>query len=208
MIGRMPLFGKESLCAAPHPPLQQRMPRRLHLRAFFAGGQGEGIFQQAGGTQSDAQGNRPGPRLVQLTMAEAPNDWNQQVIQTFRANDGKVPMGPFANATMVLLHTKGAKSGQERVSPLMSQPQGDGTYAIFASKGGAPENPAWYHNLVKNPRVSFEVGTETVHAVARVATGEERERIWSAQKQQFPQFAEYEEKTPRAIPVIILEPDS
>ena len=105
---------------------------------------------------------------------------------------------------MILLHHRGAKTGAERVSPLGYMPL-DGGYAIFASKAGAPTNPAWYYNLVANPDTSVEVGTETVPVHARVAGPDERERIWTAQKQRVPQMAEYEKKTTRQIPVIVLE---
>ena len=77
---------------------------------------------------------------------------------------------------------------------------------MFASKGGAPTNPDWYHNLVAHPAAKVEVGTETFDVTARVATGEERERIWTEQKRRIPGFAEYERRTPRQIPVVILEP--
>jgi deazaflavin-dependent oxidoreductase (nitroreductase family) len=134
------------------------------------------------------------------------NDFNDQIIKEFRANAGVVG-GPFAGAPVLILHTTGAKSGQERVNPMMYQQVGD-TIAVFASKGGAPSNPDWYHNLVKNPSVTAEVGTETKPFTARVADGDEREQIWTAQKTAYPQFAEYETKTTRQIPVIVLEPAS
>lgn len=134
----------------------------------------------------------------------AAQDWNSQIIAEFRANGGKVG-GPFEGGTLLLLHTVGAKSGEPRVTPVMYQDIGDGV-AVFASKAGAPTNPAWYHNLLANPRVSAEIGTETLPFVARVAEGAERDRIWEAQKQGNPGFADYERKTTRQIPVIILEP--
>ena len=130
------------------------------------------------------------------------NDWNQQVIDEFRANEGKVG-GQFEGAPLLLLHSTGAKSGKERVSPVMYQQVGD-DYAIFASKAGAPDNPDWYHNLLANPEASIEVGTDAVDVVARVAEGDERERIWSTQKSEYPGFAEYEQKTSRTIPVVVL----
>jgi deazaflavin-dependent oxidoreductase (nitroreductase family) len=108
---------------------------------------------------------------------------------------------------MLLLHTTGAKSGKERVHPVVYQDV-DGNFAVFASKGGAPTHPAWYHNLVANPRVTIEVGDQTVDVKARVTEGEEREKIWEIQKQRMPGFAEYEQKTDRQIPVVILEPVS
>ena len=132
------------------------------------------------------------------------NDFNASIIEEFRANDGKVG-GPFEGAPMVLLHTTGAKSGQERVSPLMYQDLGD-AIAVFASKAGAPDNPDWFHNVVANPDVTAELGSETRRYRARVAEGDERERIWSAQKEIAPGFAEYETKTTRVIPVVVLDP--
>ena len=131
------------------------------------------------------------------------SDWNKKIIEEFRANGGKVG-GGFEGAPMLLLHTTGAKSGAERVNPVVYQQVGD-DIAVFASKAGAPTNPDWFHNILANPEVSAEIGTETVPLRARVAEGEERERIWSKQKEQMPGFAEYEEKTSRTIPVVILE---
>ena len=132
-----------------------------------------------------------------------PNDWNTSVIAEFRANRGKVKAFPADN--LLLLHHTGARSGQERVSPLAYLPV-DGGYAIFGSKGGAPENPAWYHNLQANPKATIEIGTETIPVIARVAGPGEREPIWARQKEEQPGFAGYERKTSRQIPVVILEP--
>lgn len=132
-----------------------------------------------------------------------PNDWNARVIEEFRANGGKVEAFPDNN--LILLHHTGAKSGQQRVTPLAYQ-RVDGGYAIFASKAGAPENPAWYHNLQAHPQATIEIGTDTVQVTARVASPEEREPIWTQQKKDQPGFAEYEHKTTRQIPVVILEP--
>jgi deazaflavin-dependent oxidoreductase (nitroreductase family) len=133
-----------------------------------------------------------------------PSDWNTAIIEEFRANGGKVG-GHFAGAPLLLLHTTGAKTGQEHVTPVMYRPVADG-YAVFASKAGAPVNPDWYHNLVANPSVLAEIGMQTVRLTARVALGDERERIWAAHKTANPGFAEYEKKTTRQIPVVILEP--
>lgn len=132
------------------------------------------------------------------------DDWNQRVIAEFRANAGKVG-GQFEGAPLLLLHTTGAKSGQERVNPMMYRADGD-RMVVSASKAGAPTNPDWYHNLVAHPQVTVEVGTGTVPATARVAEGDERERLWSAQKQEYPGFADYERNTEREIPVVVLEP--
>jgi deazaflavin-dependent oxidoreductase (nitroreductase family) len=133
-----------------------------------------------------------------------PNDWNTAIIEEFRANDGKVS-GQFEGAPLLLLHTTGARSGREHVNPVMYREIGD-SYAVFASKAGAPTNPDWYHNLVANPSVRAEIGAGTVALTARVAAGDERNRIWDAHKTEFPGFADYERKTSRQIPVVILEP--
>jgi len=132
-------------------------------------------------------------------------DWNSKILEEFRANEGKVG-GPFEGAPMIVIHTKGRKSGKEILNPLVYQAV-DGKLAIFASKGGAPEHPDWYRNIMANPDITVEVGTETFRVRAREAEGEERETIWTKQKQLMPGFAEYEQKTTgiRDIPVVILE---
>jgi len=127
---------------------------------------------------------------------------NAPIIDEFRSNAGRVG-GPFEGIPLLLLHSKGARSGQERVNPLAYQPVGD-AFAIFASKGGAPPNPDWYYNLVAHPEARVEVGTDTIEVTAHVAEGKEREDIWERQKQQVPAFAGYERKTDRVIPVIVL----
>ena len=131
-------------------------------------------------------------------------DWNSKIIEEFRANEGKVG-GPFEGAPLLLLHTAGAKTGQPRVNPMMYRPVAGG-YAVFASKSGAPTNPDWYHNLLAHPDVEAEIGTTTVKLRARVAEGAERDRIWTAHTAAYPGFADYETKTTRQIPVVILEP--
>jgi deazaflavin-dependent oxidoreductase (nitroreductase family) len=137
--------------------------------------------------------------------ADDANDWNKKIIEEFRANGGRVG-GNFAGAPLLLLHTVGARSGQERVHPMMYQDLGDGRVAVFASKAGAPTHPDWYHNLVAHPDVSAEIGTETLRYRARTAAPAEREPVWARQKQEYPGFAGYEEKTDREIPVVILDP--
>jgi deazaflavin-dependent oxidoreductase (nitroreductase family) len=132
-----------------------------------------------------------------------PNDFNATIIEEFRANGGKA--GMFPNGSLLLLRSTGAKTGAMRISPLAYQKVGD-AFAIFASKAGAPTNPAWYHNLVANPKATIEVGTEVIDVTARVARPDERETIWTRQKELAPNFAEYEKKTDRQIPVVILEP--
>jgi deazaflavin-dependent oxidoreductase (nitroreductase family) len=133
------------------------------------------------------------------------SDFNQGVIDEFRANSGKVG-GPFAGLPLVLVHHTGAKTGKEYVNPLAYQRLDDDTVAVFASKGGAPTNPDWFHNLVANPKTRIELGDEAYDVTARVAEDDERARIWEAQKQAFPNFAEYEQTAAgREIPVVVLE---
>ena len=135
----------------------------------------------------------------------ADEDFNTQVINEFHANGGKVG-GPFEGAPVVLLHHTGAKSGTVRVNPLMYQQVGD-SVAIFASKGGGPVDPAWFHNVVAHPDVTIEVGTETIPVRARVAEPTERDVIYARQVERAPHFGEYVEKAaPRIIPVVILDP--
>jgi deazaflavin-dependent oxidoreductase (nitroreductase family) len=132
-------------------------------------------------------------------------DFNEKVIKEFRANGGKVG-GPFEGAPVLLLHHTGAKSGTERVNPLMYQPLGE-SFAIFASAAGSPKNPDWYYNLAAHPDTTVEIGTRTVRVMSRVAEGDERDRIWEKQKSIAPGFAEYETNAaPRQIPVIVLDP--
>lgn len=130
-------------------------------------------------------------------------EWNNKIIEEFRANGGKVG-GQFEGAPLLLLHSTGAKTGKERVNPMMYQAVGD-VFAVFASKAGAPANPDWYHNLCAHPGAKVEVGAESISVNARVAEGEERDRIWTLQKELYPGFADYERQTTREIPVVILE---
>jgi deazaflavin-dependent oxidoreductase (nitroreductase family) len=132
----------------------------------------------------------------------SPNDWNKGIIAEFRANGGKVG-GRFAGKPLALLHTVGARSGQPRVNPVACMKDGD-RYVIIASKGGAPVNPDWYYNVVANPLVTVEYGTETFKAHAAVATEPERTRLYNQMAAERPTFADYQTKTTRAIPVIIL----
>ena len=135
----------------------------------------------------------------------APNDFNSKIIEEFGANGGTVG-GPIAGSDILLLHHTGARTGTERISPLAFQRVGE-SLAVFASKAGAPENPAWYHNLLAHPDTSVEVGTETLGVRARVAEPGERDVIWRRQKQRASHFAKYEQKAvPRRIPVVLLDP--
>ncbi len=131
-------------------------------------------------------------------------DFNTQVITEFRENGGSVG-GMFEGMPMILVHHVGAKSGAERIAPLVYLPDGD-RYVVFASKGGAPENPGWYHNLRAHPDTEVEVGDSTLRVIAEEATGQERERLFAQQAIAQPQFAEYQSKTDRQIPVIVLTP--
>jgi deazaflavin-dependent oxidoreductase (nitroreductase family) len=131
------------------------------------------------------------------------NDFNAQIIDEFRQNGGKLG-GGFAGAPMLLLTTTGAKSGKERTAPLAYLRDGDRA-VIFGSKAGADTHPDWFHNLRANPRVRVELGTETFDADAVITDGAERDRLFELQKQVMPPFAEYEAKTDRVIPVIVLE---
>jgi len=132
-----------------------------------------------------------------------PNDRNKNIIDEFRANDGKVG-GPFAGRQLLLLHTIGAKSKQARVNPVAYTTDGD-QLVVIASKGGASTNPDWYYNIVAHPQVTVEVGTEQFQAKARVISAEpERKRLYNKMVAVMPGFAAYERKTTRVIPVIAL----
>jgi deazaflavin-dependent oxidoreductase (nitroreductase family) len=131
------------------------------------------------------------------------NDRNSKIIEDFRANSGRVGP-PFEGAPILLLHTTGAKSGAARINPIVYLADGH-KMVVFASYGGAPKNPAWFHNLMGGGPASVEVGTESFPVTARITEGDEREKYWSKQKQDMPGFAGYEQKTTRQIPVVVLE---
>ena len=130
------------------------------------------------------------------------NDFNDRIIAEFRENGGKVGP-PFQGAPLVLLHSIGAKSGEERISPLMSFADDDG-WLIVASKAGAPTNPAWYYNLLAHPDTTVEFGSETYEVTASVLSDEERAPLWAEITANNPGFAAYEEKTERTIPLVRL----
>jgi deazaflavin-dependent oxidoreductase (nitroreductase family) len=130
-------------------------------------------------------------------------DFNKGIIEEFRANDGKVG-GMFEGAPMLLLTTTGAKSGQQRTTPLVHT-QDDDRLVIVASYAGAPKNPAWFHNLVANPEVTIELPGETFPARAVVASGAERDRLFAKHAKAMPNFNEYQSKTERVIPVVVLD---
>ena len=131
------------------------------------------------------------------------SDWNAAVIDEFRSNKGKV--AAFARQPLLLLTHRGAQSGTSRTNPLAYFRDGD-DFVVVASKGGAPTNPDWYHNLLANPNATIEVGTEEFAVTARPAAGQERLRLWAMLTAANPAFVQYEEKTPRTIPVMILSP--
>ena len=132
----------------------------------------------------------------------APSERNLGIIQEFRANAGKVG-GPFEGRSLLLLHTKGAKSGEARINPVACIRDGD-RLVVIASKGGAPTNPDWYHNILANPLVTVETGSEQFQAQATIAVEPERTRLYTKMVSMMPGFAEYQHKTTRVIPVIIL----
>jgi deazaflavin-dependent oxidoreductase (nitroreductase family) len=155
----------------------------------------EVAFSSRGGLQQ--------PQLLKYGTPLVTVQSDRDVIAEFRANAGSV--AAFAGRRLLLLHTTGARSGKRRVTPLAYRRVGAG-YAVFASNAGAPTNPHWYHNLLADPRVTVEFGSLAFEVIGRVADSEERGRIWNRQIQEFPHFAEYEQKTTRIIPVVILEP--
>jgi deazaflavin-dependent oxidoreductase (nitroreductase family) len=145
--------------------------------------------------------------MTSPTPFASPSDWNNMnasVVEEFRANRGTVLTGRFASRTLILLTTIGARSGQPRTVPLAFTRDGD-NYVIIASKAGSPSHPDWYHNLVRNPVVTVETGGETFQARARIADGAERDRLYDAQAALMPNFAEYQRRTTRKIPVVVLE---
>ncbi|TDC98133.1 nitroreductase family deazaflavin-dependent oxidoreductase [Actinomadura sp. 7K507] len=153
------------------------------------------------------------------------NGWNEKIIAEFRANAGRVdwstdddlaagrpvppPLPAFdagQGVPIILVHHTGARTGRERITPLVYQPVGDG-FAVFATYGGSPHHPAWYRNLMANPQVAIEFGTESIPVRARLAEGAERERIWADQAAVMTAFAEFESAAGRAIPIVVLQRD-
>jgi deazaflavin-dependent oxidoreductase (nitroreductase family) len=130
------------------------------------------------------------------------NEFNLNIIKEFRENGGETS-GPFKGRPLLLLTTKGAKSGETYTTPLVYSRDGD-RYVIIASMGGAPRSPAWYFNAKANPAVTLEVGTEKFAATASIAQGAERDRLYAQQAAMMPAFTEYQQKTTRVIPVVVL----
>ncbi|TMI31811.1 nitroreductase family deazaflavin-dependent oxidoreductase [Candidatus Bathyarchaeota archaeon] len=132
------------------------------------------------------------------------SDWNTGIIAEFRRNHGKVG-GQFEGAPLLLINHTGARTGKSRTNPVMYLKDGH-RYLVFASKGGADTNPDWYHNLKAHPNVKVEVGNETIDVRAEVITGPQRDRLFARQASLYPQFAQYQRKTKRTIPVIAFTP--
>ena len=137
-------------------------------------------------------------------MKTSPPDFNATIIDEFRANDGHVG-GVWEDTPLLVLHHTGAKSGRDRVNPLAYLDDG-GRYVVIASNGGAPNHPGWYHNLKARPAATIEVGATTIDVVASEATDDERERLFRAQAERFPQLAVFEREADRRIPVVVLTP--
>lgn len=133
-------------------------------------------------------------------------EWNEKVIEEFRANEGVVG-GSFAGHSLLLLTTRGAKSGELRVSPLAAVSADGGAgrrWAVFAANGGRPTRPGWYYNLSADPVVTVEVGTERFQAVAEDATGAEREQLWAVMLERLPSLDDFQATAPGPIPVVVL----
>jgi deazaflavin-dependent oxidoreductase (nitroreductase family) len=139
-----------------------------------------------------------------MPLSAGEEAWNRNHIADFRAHAGAITQGPLAGANVLLLHTTGAKTGAERISPLGYTRDGD-RWVVVGSNSGASEDPAWLGNVRKQPRVTVEVGTDTFPAIARITTGEERDRLWAAHVAAIPAFARYEGMAGRTIPVVTLE---
>jgi deazaflavin-dependent oxidoreductase (nitroreductase family) len=138
-------------------------------------------------------------------MSEAEQLYGAEHVKRYRETGGKVGHIWKRGAKVLLLTTKGRKSGEPRTTPLIYERVGD-EYVIVASKGGAPEDPGWYRNIAKTPEVELQVRDEVIPAHAHVAEGEERERLWRLAAQQWPDYDEYAKKTDREIPVVVLDP--
>ena len=131
------------------------------------------------------------------------SDFNTKMIEEFRANKGRVG-GPWARTTLILIHHIGARSGAERVTPLGCSPQGEGRFAIVASNGGSPAHPDWYYNLKANPRIKVELGTQTFTVLAEELDDGARARLWPKLVAEYPSIGEFQARTTRKIPVVML----
>ncbi|HEX4680384.1 MAG TPA: nitroreductase family deazaflavin-dependent oxidoreductase [Gaiellaceae bacterium] len=140
-------------------------------------------------------------------MTDPENLFGDEHVKIYRETGGETGHIWRNGSKILLLTTKGRKSGEPRTTPLIYE-NADGNYVIVASKGGTPENPGWYENLAKDPQVELQVMGEVFPAHARTAEGEERERLWKLAAQQWPDYDEYQKKTDREIPVVVLERSS
>jgi deazaflavin-dependent oxidoreductase (nitroreductase family) len=138
-------------------------------------------------------------------MSEADNLFGEEHVRRYRETDGEVGHIWRNGSKILLLTTKGRTTGEPRTTPLIYEDSGDGDYVIVASKGGAPKHPGWYRNLAKDPEVEVQVQGDVFPANARTATGEERERLWKLAALQWPPYDDYQKKTDREIPVVMLE---
>lgn len=132
------------------------------------------------------------------------NDFTQTLIAELRSHDGKVTQGPMTGTPLLILTTTGARTGEPRTTVVDYSRDGD-SWVVAASKGGAPTNPAWYHNLLAQPRVTIEVDGERFEATARAATGAERDRLWNRHVEAIPLFGDYPARTTRVIPIVVLD---
>jgi deazaflavin-dependent oxidoreductase (nitroreductase family) len=137
-------------------------------------------------------------------MAETPAEYNAEIIAEFRANEGRVG-GPWEDIPLLLLHHTGGRSATEHVNPV-AYLQDDSRYFIWAANGGAPQHPAWYHNLKSHPVTRIEVGNETVNVVAEEMTGSQRDRLFARATDRYPQLVDAAQKTDRVIPIMVLRP--
>jgi deazaflavin-dependent oxidoreductase (nitroreductase family) len=140
-----------------------------------------------------------------MKMSSRYGDFNRALMEDLRANEGRATSGPFKGKDVLILHTKGAKSGEEREAVLGYLPD-KGHYILIASKGGAPSHPSWYHNLVANPETTIEVLGKRIRVRARITAGDERVRLFAKVGATAPGYLEYQQRTSRTIPVIVLEP--
>jgi proline iminopeptidase len=138
-------------------------------------------------------------------MSNAENLYGDEHVRVYRETGGETGHEWKRGSKILLLTTKGRKSGEPRTTPLIYENADDGKYVIVASKGGAPEHPGWYENLSKEPQVELQVKDEIFPARAHTAEGEERERLWKLAAQQWPDYDQYQKKTDREIPVVVLE---
>ena len=129
--------------------------------------------------------------------------FTRALIDDHRAHGGRITFGPFKDRNLLLLHTIGARSGEPRLAPVVFSRDGD-RLVVVASKGGAPENPSWFENLLANPEAEIQVKGETIPVRASTAEGEERSRLWSLMTEDWPAYDDYQTKTSREIPVVVL----